>query len=186
MPSRRSIAVYCYRESEPRFLLLKRVSSRGGFWQPVTGSVEESDGLLGGRARYRDVIAGVRRAGSAGDVVERENLLVAALREVSEETGIEDVLTVVDLGAEARFEGFDGVTYQERSFAAEFPDDAQIAISHEHEDARWVTLEEALELLHFDQNRDALRALGRFLAADPATDELKRAGEASERGEDDP
>lgn len=161
----RSIAVFPYRATEPRFLLLKRVAAKGGFWQPVTGRVESGDALTGSRARYRDVIAGVRRAPGAADFTERENLLVAALREVEEELGAGEVLTVVDLGLEAHFQGLDGVHYSERSFAAEVPDETGVVLSDEHEDARWCSFEEALGLLEWEENRQALRLLQQFLDA---------------------
>ncbi len=160
---RRSIAVFPYRVAEPRFLLLRRSARRGGFWQPVTGRVETDDGLLGARARYASVVAGCRIVREARETTERENLLAAALREMEEETGIEDVLTVVDLGVEARFQGLDGAPYAERSFAAQVPEDAVVALSVEHEEARWCTLDEATSLLQWEENREALRRLARFL-----------------------
>src|SRR3989338_8799200 len=52
----------------PKFLLLKRAERRGGFWQPVSGGVEDG-----------------------------ETLQAAVLREVAEETGIV-TSTVIDSG----------------------------------------------------------------------------------------
>jgi len=142
---RRSVAVFVFRAREPRFLLLHRVPERGGFWQPVTGRVEETDGRG----------------------TELEGLAACAAREVREETGIEDVLSVVDLALESTFTGYDGTLFRERAFAAEVPADAVAVRSHEHDDLRWVEADEALALLHWEENREALRRLLGLLAARP-------------------
>ena len=55
------IIVFKVIDGNPLFLLLKRIPSRGGFWQPVTGGV------------------------NAG-----EDFTLAAKREVQEETGINE------------------------------------------------------------------------------------------------
>lgn len=92
---RRSVAVFPLLPGERwRVLLLRRIPERGGFWQPVTGSVE------------------------AG-----ESLEDAALRELREETGL-PAERLVDLGLEATFTGFDGHRYHERAFAAVVATDA--------------------------------------------------------------
>lgn len=160
---RRSIAVYVYREREPRYLMLKRVSAKGGFWQPVTGRVEDADGLTGARARIAAIVAGARRVVGVRFAADREHLMAAALREVEEETGITDVLTVVDLGMETRFTGYDGARYAERAFAAEVPSDVNLLLSWEHDEAKWCTREEAEKLLRFDENKEALSLLESFL-----------------------
>jgi dATP pyrophosphohydrolase len=54
---------------EPKFLLLKKPAERGGFWQPVTGKVEEGESY--------------------------EN---CALREIEEETGIDVLQKLTKLG----------------------------------------------------------------------------------------
>ncbi|HWG90269.1 MAG TPA: NUDIX pyrophosphatase [Candidatus Thermoplasmatota archaeon] len=144
MVERRSVAVFVFRAREPRFLLLRRIPSRGGFWQPVTGRVEDTDHVT---------------YAPRGDPAEMQGLMACAAREVREETGLKDLLAVIDLGLESRFEGYDGNTYCERAFAAEVPVDAEVLPSDEHDDVRWVGYEDALQLLRWDENREALRRL---------------------------
>ena len=60
------VIVFKIVDGVPLYLLLKRQPHRGGFWQPVTGGVEEG-----------------------------EDLKETALRELNEETGITEVLEVI-------------------------------------------------------------------------------------------
>lgn len=128
-----SVLAFVHRARSPRFLLLHRTPARGGFWQPVTGRLESG-----------------------------ETWEAATLREVREETGL-DALSLLDLEREVTFLGFDGTTYTERAYAVEVPDDAHHRASDEHDDARWVDLDDALALLHWPSNREALRDLARRL-----------------------
>jgi len=130
-----TVAAFVHRTKAPRYLLLRRIAARGGWWQPVTGRVEATDA---------DAVA-------------------AALREVREETGIEDALSVLELGFDQSFTGLDGRRYTERSFAVEVPDDAEARASPEHDTLRWMDLDEALARLHFPANRAALEALAERL-----------------------
>ena len=136
MEPRASVAVVVWRRKEPRFLLLRRAPAKGGGWQPVTGRVEVADG-----------------AGEAA-------LLAAAAREVEEETGLA-VVRVVDLGLASDFTGYDGHRYRERAFAAEVREDAHHRLSVEHDDAAWLTFDEALARLTWAENKEALRATRR-------------------------
>jgi 8-oxo-dGTP pyrophosphatase MutT (NUDIX family) len=45
MPTRQKIEVYAFRRTkrEVEYLLLKRVPKGGGYWQPITGSVEQDE-----------------------------------------------------------------------------------------------------------------------------------------------
>jgi len=107
----------------PEILLLRRASGRiyAGLWQCVTGRLE------------------------AGERIDD-----AALREVAEETA----LGATDIEA---FYGLDLVNWfhepsldallSEAVFAAHIRPAAAISLSHEHDDARWVTPEEARALV---------------------------------------
>ncbi len=112
-------------------LLLARDPARGGGWQPVTGKVEPTDPTLEDAAR----------------------------REVLEETGLAAV-TMLDLGVESMFTGYDGHSYQERSFAAEaLEGEGDVRLSEEHHDMAWVPFVEVEARLTYDENRRAFRAL---------------------------
>lgn len=117
--------------NKPLFLLLKRQPERGGFWQPVTGGVEEG-----------------------------EDLKEAALREMEEETGIKDNIKVLeDLHYfEFEFNGGYGEA-KEYVFGVQVDEKAESVISDEHSEQQWCSLEEALELLKYENNRVGFRKI---------------------------
>ena len=163
---RRAILVFPYRASEPSLLLLRGSTNEKAGWEPVFGSADETSELVtSAKVRYSDVIAGCRRAHDAGDIAEREQLLGAALRELEAATGIDEVVTVVDLGVETDFVGQDGNRYAARAFAAEVPDDTPVAL-RENTEGRWVGLADAKALLSAEASREALHRLTLFLDTD--------------------
>jgi len=112
------------------FLMLKRTPQRGGFWQPVTGNVEEG-----------------------------ETFEAAALREVEEELGITNVVQLVDTEYSYEFtdNGFDQF---ERIFGVQVSPNQEIALSSEHTEYHWATKEEALDIyLKYPGNKEGLRRL---------------------------
>lgn len=126
--------IYTYEAEEPVFLLLKRIPALMGAWQPVTGHVE------------------------VGETLEE-----ALYREVEEETGFRQFLRmqplrytqVIKLPKEELFE---------RVYALELPQKLDPVIGSEHEDWRWVGYMDALQLLHWEANKNALRELYGLLA----------------------
>jgi 8-oxo-dGTP pyrophosphatase MutT (NUDIX family) len=131
MVERRSVSVWVHTVAPWQVLLLRRPASRAAGWQPVTGRVEAFDA----------------------------SLEAACLREVREETGLGAPEALVDLGHESSFVGYDGVTYRQRSFAARYARAEAPVRSAEHEEARWVGVDEALALLRWDEDKAVLTAL---------------------------
>ena len=129
--------VLVYALDPPRVLLLRRPAAKAAGWQSVTGRVEPDDA----------------------------DLAAACLREIREETGLPPPERLVDLGLERRFQGYDGVTYHQRSFAARYARPLPVARTPEHEEARWATREEALALVRWDTDREALAWLAATEAA---------------------
>jgi ADP-ribose pyrophosphatase YjhB (NUDIX family) len=125
---KRKVQVWIHRDG--RVLLLRTLPTRGAFWQPVTGSVEEG-----------------------------ETLEAAALREAAEETGLRYAARPKAIGYEFSYETRGGKKIDETAFALAAPAGEIRLDAHEHDDHRWVTVAEANDLLRYDSNRDALHVL---------------------------
>jgi dATP pyrophosphohydrolase len=125
---------------EIQYLLLKRISDRGEFWQPVTGGVE------------------------AG-----ETRIQALHREVLEETGIKHVVRIIEDVGHYEFWVFfqpeaRSRLIQEYVFGVEISSNKKITIGREHSDYRWCSLEEGLKLLKWNENKEALKNLNEILS----------------------
>jgi 8-oxo-dGTP pyrophosphatase MutT (NUDIX family) len=139
------VLVYLHRGEA--FLLLRRTAELGGFWQGVTGAPEPG-----------------------------ESDVDAAVREVREETGYDVADSIRPIGY--RYEirpgphslfwstlyapGVDSVT--EEVFLAEVGDGEPTLSTQEHAEFRWCSLAEALELLHYPENRTALERAAALVA----------------------
>ncbi len=128
------------------FLLLKRIPSRGGFWQPVGGTVEDKD----------------------------KTLLDTCYREIFEETGITKKQIINAIGPFFHYSydkhyltGEPIETTEETVFAFEIRGNPRIDIKHnfcnEHDDFRWVSFDDALSLLKWQNNKDAFIELRKIL-----------------------
>ncbi len=118
--------------SKPEFLILHRIPEHGGNWQSVTGSIEE---------------------GETADA--------ALKREVFEETGIreQDMISYYKI-MEFYFEK-DGVKKRENVFEVEVRRDAIITDENntykEHDKWKWVGEKEAILLLKWDGDKNAIK-----------------------------
>jgi 8-oxo-dGTP pyrophosphatase MutT (NUDIX family) len=124
-----------FRRNDKRieYLLLKRLPQRNGFWQPVTGGMEEGE--------------------------TREEAL---RREIMEETGVRNIVAVIeDL---YYFEFSDPNLNQEYVYGVEVSPSEEIVLDRkEHSECRWCSFRDALQLLHWKENKEALRKLNMTL-----------------------
>jgi dATP pyrophosphohydrolase len=113
------------------FLMLKRAEERGGFWQPVTGGIDEG-----------------------------EELKASALREVQEETGLTKHIEILEDLHFFEFETNGGFgVLKEYVFGLQVHPEAKTTISDEHSEQRWCTTEEALNLLKYENNKVGIRKI---------------------------
>jgi lipoyl(octanoyl) transferase len=141
----RSVQVLVWRRTDAglQVLMLKRTERDGGFWQPVTGLIEEGE--------------------SPAD---------AARRETSEETGLRgepvSLEYVRDFRIGKRWIGGDRPEpwiNREHAFALEVDGDPEIRLSPgEHEEVQWTTPDRARELMKWNGNRRALERLEQRIA----------------------
>lgn len=133
------VAIYLARHNLQcgwEYLILHRTPERGGFWQGVTGGVEEGEGVL-----------------------------ETALREVEEETGLvpialEKIDYTFSFPLEDKFRSLFAPGVQlitEYSFAGQVDPFQEPKLSHEHSQYRWCPVEEACKLLKWPENIEALR-----------------------------
>jgi dihydroneopterin triphosphate diphosphatase len=126
-------------DGKVEYLLLKTTPEREDFWQPVTGGLEEG-----------------------------ETKIEALKREVFEETGVKNVVRIVEnVGyfdyPDAHFiKGFDHI--QEYVFGVEVDPDERIVVDgKEHSRFQWCSLQETLQLLKWEENKKALSRLNEIL-----------------------
>ena len=115
------------------YLLLKRLPDRNGFWQPVTGGLEE------GEAQTE-----------------------ALRREIKEETGIRNLIRVIE--GLYYFEFSDPSLNQEYVYGIEVSSTEKVVLDgKEHSEYKWCSYQEALQLLHWKENKESLRRLNTSL-----------------------
>lgn len=143
----RSVQVVIFAESASgrEYLLLKRIASHGGFWQSVTGSLEEG-----------------------------ETHAEAAVREVYEETGIilrEDelmalnVINVFEIAPQWRGKYAPGVTHNEEVCFALKVNKCEVHIDpREHEQYVWVDDETVPQMLYWESNKRVFAVAGMIVA----------------------
>jgi dATP pyrophosphohydrolase len=112
------------------FLILKRNPQKGGFWQPITGGVEE------------------------GETFEE-----TAIREVKEEIGITDDFKLIDINYSFEFIDH-GENHIEKVFGLEISPNEKIILSEEHTKFKWVDGQVAIDqFLKYPNNKEGFRKI---------------------------
>lgn len=141
LPIQIQAILYRKTNTKTQYLLLKRKSDTGGFWQPVTGGVEKG-----------------------------ETKIQALKREVQEETGIKNLTKIIknvhyyefwDLFKQENRQRL----IKEYVFGVEVSPNEKITISWEHTEHKWCSFKEALKLLKYNENKESLKKLNQILTA---------------------
>lgn len=127
------VSVYCFRlgEQGPEYLALHRregLDRLGKTWQAVHGGIAPG-----------------------------ETAVQAAWREVREETGLSPIgFWELDY-VEAHYSPYQDLVRLIPCFAAQFPEGLRIELGPEHDEYRWTSLEEVLEMMLWRSQREAFR-----------------------------
>jgi 8-oxo-dGTP pyrophosphatase MutT (NUDIX family) len=124
------------------YLLLRRVPGRGGFWQGITGGVEAGEELAGAAVR---------------ELAEEAGLVPSALEQID----CSYTLSMQDEWRELYAAGVEEIV--EYVFLALVDRQQEPALSWEHDAWQWCSLEEALGLLSYPGNIEALKICDRFV-----------------------
>ena len=124
------------------YLLLRRVPSRGSFWQGITGGVEEGEDLAGAAMR---------------ELAEEAGLVPSALEQID----YCYTLSMQDEWRELYAAGVEEIV--EYVFLALVDTHQEPTLSWEHDAWQWCSLDEALELLTYPGNIEALKSCDRFV-----------------------
>ncbi len=132
MIERTNVQIFLFtRNSEFKVLILKRTPEKGGFWQPLSGGIEEG-----------------------------ENSYDTIKREVFEETGIQDIKNVFDLDYTFTFKApISRKWMRDICFAAEIDNLFDVKLSNEHDEYKWCNKKEAKKLLKWKCNLIAYKKL---------------------------
>ena len=137
LPRSVQVVLVARESDQTQYLLLRRIASLGGFWQSITGSLEEGE-------------------------THRE----AALREVKEETGYDladdqlidlDLINRFEISPLWRKKYAPGVTRNEEVCFWARVSKREVAFDElEHDAFAWVSYDEAMRLLFWESNKRAL------------------------------
>lgn len=112
----------------PEFLVCKRPPDLGGFWQFVTGKVEQG-----------------------------ESLEEAIRREILEETQVSDIKSVKNPNISFSFKNHLNVKAIEYVFLVKLPPDVEIILNHEFEKYLWLPYKDALKRLKWPNQKSNLK-----------------------------
>jgi len=124
-----------YRQSlnEIEYLMIKRREEDGGFWQSVTGTLEEG-----------------------------EFLAKCMQREIQEEIGVSEILSQTGIIYTYTWRK-SSMLITEYVYGIEVSSKTEILLSFEHSEYQWCSFSKALDLLIYPENKKALQILQNLL-----------------------
>lgn len=126
--------MYSKNNEKLEYLIIKRSLDDGGFWQGVTGTLEEG-----------------------------ETLVNCLIREIREEIGIENIKNISEIKQTIQWAKKTGFVITEYVFAVELDKNSKIILSEEHDDYKWCSFEDAYEILEKENNKNTLKVLNEEL-----------------------
>jgi len=132
---------YLYAGPPIRLLLFRRPPGRGGFWVPVSGKVDPTD----------------------------PDWETALRRELAEETGLTGAFPLEPLDWHVVFPSETGTLWRLHAYAARVDPRFVPRLGAEHDRYAWYSVAEAISVLHFPDNREAVRRLVALEAGGAAT-----------------
>lgn len=115
-----------------KYLLLKRTKKDGGFWQPMTGTVNDG-----------------------------ETIKDCLIREMEEETNIREYLRIIKNVDFFEWKNSKNKTMIEYVFGIEIKNNLKVKISDEHDAFEWHTFKSAFEKLEKNNNKNAIIKLNK-------------------------
>lgn len=122
--------MYSKTSDKIEYLIIKRSEIDGGFWQGVTGTLNEE-----------------------------ESLTQCLKREIYEELGTTKIKDISNLKEVLQWAKKTGFVITEYVYTVEFDRDVNITLSKEHDDYKWCTYEEAYNTLEKDNNKNTLKKI---------------------------
>ena len=126
--------MYSKNDSKIEYLIIKRCEQDGGFWQGVTGTLEEGE-------FFKDCLK----------------------REIKEELGITHINKISDIKQTFQWAKKSGFMITEYVYMVELNKNEKVTLSEEHVDYKWCGFNEAYEMLGKDNNKATLKMINEEL-----------------------
>ena len=126
--------MYSKENDKIEYLIIKRCKADGGFWQGVTGTLEEG-----------------------------EKLKDCLVREIKEELGITEIKNISELKQTIQWAKKSGFMITEYVFSVELDRNSKVTLSCEHDDYKWCDFEKAYDMLGKDNNKNTLKIMNEEL-----------------------
>ena len=126
--------MYSKNNDKIEYLIIKRSEKDGGFWQGVTGTLEEG-----------------------------EKLKECLIREIKEELGIVNINKISEIEETIQWAKKTGFMITEYVFSVELDRNINVTLSEEHDDYKWCDFNEAYQWLGKDNNKNTLKMINEKL-----------------------